>query len=37
MVSVRHLIIMHGQNIKKIGFENFHFLAAESGKLQVVP
>ena len=39
MVCVGYLIIMKGQNIKKIGFENFHFRAAESGNLrkQVVP
>ena len=34
-----YLIIMNGQNIKKISFENLHCSAAESGKLhkQVVP
>ena len=40
MLYVGYLIIVNGQNIKKkMGFEIFHFGAAESGKLhqQVVP
>ena len=39
MLYTGYLIILDGQSIKKIGFGNFHFSAAEAGKLhkQVVP
>ena len=33
MLYIGHSIIVNGHNIKKIGFENFHFRALESGKL----
>ena len=34
MLYMGYLIIVNGQNIKKIGFGNFHFGASEVGKLQ---
>ena len=39
MLYIGNLIILDGQSIKKISFENSNFLAAEAGKLhkQVVP
>ena len=39
MLYIGYLIIVNGQNIKKIGFRNLCFSAAEGGKLhkQVVP
>ena len=39
MLYIRYLIIVDDQNIKKIGVGNFHFGAAEGGKLhkQVMP
>ena len=39
MLYIGYLIILDGQSIKKISFENSNFLAAEAGKLhkQVVP
>ena len=27
MIYIGYLIMMNGQNIKNIGFENFHFLS----------
>ena len=39
MLYIGCLIILHGHNIKKISFGNFHYWVAEAGKLhkQVVP
>ena len=39
MLYIGYLIILDCQNIKTISFGNFHFWAAEAGKLhkQVVP
>ena len=39
MLYIGYLIILDGQSIKKMSFGNFHFGAAEAGKLhkQVVP
>ena len=39
MLHIGYLIIWDGQSIRKISFGNFHFSAAEAGKLheQVVP
>ena len=33
MLYIGYLIILDGQSIKKTSFGNFHFLAAEAGKL----
>ena len=33
MLYIGYLIILDGQSIKKISFENSHFLAPEAGKL----
>ena len=33
MVYVGYLIIMNGQNIKKIGVENFAFLSCQEWKI----
>ena len=33
MLYIGYLIILDGQNINKITFRNFHFRAAEAGKL----
>ena len=33
MLYIGYLIIVDGQSIKKISFENFHFSAAEGEKL----
>ena len=34
MLYIRYLIILDGQSMKKISFGNFHFSAAEAGKLR---
>ena len=33
MFYIAYLIIVDGHNMKKISFENFHYGAAEAGKL----